>query len=266
MTVELSVIIVNYNGKRFLQDCLDSLYRSLDNITFEIIVLDNNSTDDSCCFLQTNFPEVELIQSAVNLGFGKGNNKAVELANGNYLLLINNDTVVLDPISPALDLLKSDNTIGVIGINMLNGDAKYLTAAGNFPNFKNMLRMKYLLQLSGDFKTQDFKRDSYDVDWLGGSFLLLNKETYTKVGGFDQDYFMYVEDVDLCRKIANLGLRRVFFPKISYLHFVGFNKSKNPLLVRGYEIYIAKHYRGYKKTLLSVALLINKTVKRLKDI
>jgi GT2 family glycosyltransferase len=265
MTVELSVIIVNYNGKRFLQDCLDSLYRCLDNINFEIVVIDNNSTDDSCNFLQTDFPEVMLIQSSINLGFGKGNNKAVEHANGKYLLLINNDTVVLDPISPALDFLKSDKSIGVIGINMLNGDAQYLTAAGNFPNFKNMLRMKYLLQLSGDFKTQDFKRDSYDVDWLGGSFLLLKKETYTKIGGFDQDYFMYVEDVDLCRKIANLGLRRVFLPNLSYIHFVGFNKTKNPLLVKGYEIYIRKHFRGLKRKLLSLALFINKTVKRLKD-
>lgn len=117
-----------------------------------------------------------------------------------FLLLINNDTVVLDPISPALEILKFDNSIGVIGINMLNGNREYLPAAGNFPNFNNMFQMKKLLQIGTEFKTGKFTNTQYEVDWLGGSFLLLRKETYELIKGFDEDYFLYVEDVDFPKK------------------------------------------------------------------
>ena len=99
MKIELSVIIVNFNGVQYLKECLDSLYKKLSDIAFEIIVLDNNSSDDSCNFLKNNYPGVKLIESKINLGFGKRNNEAVKAAQGSFLLLINNDTVVLDSIS-----------------------------------------------------------------------------------------------------------------------------------------------------------------------
>lgn len=264
MKIELSVIIVNYNGVQYLKECLDSLYKKLSDIAFEIIVLDNNSSDDSCNFLKTNYPDVKLIESKINHGFGKGNNEAVKEAQGFFLLLINNDTVVLDPISPALEILKFDNSIGVIGINMLNGNREYLPAAGNFPNFNNMFQMKKLLQIGTEFKTGKFTNTQYEVDWLGGSFLLLRKETYELIKGFDEDYFLYVEDVDFSKKIANLGLKRIFLPNYSYIHFVGFTKAKNLTLIKGYEIYISKHFKGFDKLLITAALKINKLVKTFK--
>jgi GT2 family glycosyltransferase len=264
MKIELSVIIVNYNGVHYLKDCIDSLYQNLSNIAFEIIVLDNNSTDDSRAYLITNFPEVKLIESKINHGFGKGNNEAVKSAEGSYLLLINNDTVVLDSISPVLEILKSDATIGVIGINMLNGKKEYLPAAGIFPNFQNMFQMNKLLQIGTEFNSGNFSNDKYEVDWLGGSFLLLRRETYNKINGFDEDYFLYVEDVDFSKRIANLGLKRIFLPNYYYVHFVGFSKAKNPMLIKGYEIYISKHFSGFDKLLVTVALKINKLVKSIK--
>jgi GT2 family glycosyltransferase len=264
MKIELSVIIVNFNGVQYLKECLDSLYQNLSDIAFEIIVLDNNSSDDSRNFLKNNFPDVKLIESKINLGFGKGNNEAVKAAQGSFLLLINNDTVVLDPISPALEILKSDTSIGVIGINMLNGKKEYLPAAGNFPNFNNMFQMKKLLQIGNEFNSGKFASEQYEVDWLGGSFLLLKKETYDQIKGFDEDYFLYVEDVDFSRKIANLGLKRIFLPNYSYIHFVGFTKAKNPMLIKGYEIYISKHFKGFDKLVIAAALKINKLVKTIK--
>lgn len=266
MKVQLSVIIVNYNGQFFFKDCLDSLYNKLAGIAFEIIVFDNNSTDNSCLYLKENYSQVILIESKINHGFGKGNNEAVKYAKGDFLLLINNDTIVLDNVLPVLNHLKSNDKNGVIGINMLNKNKEYIPAAGVFPNVKNMFLMKKLLQIDDEFISGKFSKASYNVDWLGGSFLILTKELYTKINGFDEDYFMYVEDVDFCKKISIKGYARIFLPNYSYVHFVGFTKSKNPLLIKGYELYISKHFKGLEKHFVMLALKINKFVKKIKSL
>lgn len=265
MKVELSVIIVNYNGSKYLKGCLDSLHQNLSGINYELIILDNHSADDSCQYIKANFPDVKLIESKINYGFGKGNNEAVQHAQGDYLLLINNDTIVLDPLLPVLEFLKADPSVGVIGINMLNGNKDYLPAAGNFPNVKNMFQLKKLLQIDAEFESGNFSKNSYEVDWLGGSFLLVPKKVYQEIRGFDEDYFMYVEDVDFSKKIADLGLKRIFLPGYSYIHFVGFTKAKNPMLIKGYEIYLSKHFKGFDKRLVMTALKINKWVKKIKS-
>jgi len=266
MNPELSVLIVNYNGLKYLKSCLDSLYDKLKEISSEIIIIDNNSKDGSCDFIKTNYPKVKLIESKINYGFGKGNNEAVKYALGDYLLLINNDTIVLDSLKPVLEYLKSDNKIGVVGINMLNVKKDYLRVAGVFPNVKNMFQMKKLLEVSSDFKLGIFSKTSYEVDWLSGSFLMMRKAIYTKINGFDEDYFLYVEDVDFCKRISNLGLKRIFLPNYNYIHFVGFNKTKNHLLVYGYKIYISKHFKGISKIVVSLALQINNFVKKIKNV
>ena len=265
MEIELSVVIVNYNGAKYFKKCLDSLYQNLAGINFEIIILDNNSSDHSRDYIKENFPEVKLIESKTNHGFGKGNNEAVKHSKAKHLLLINNDTIVLDNLKPVLNYLKSDESIGVVGINMLNGEGNYIPAVGNFPTVANLFLMKKLLQISKEFINGKFSKSAYEVDWLGGSFLMLPKSIYDKIGGFDEEYFMYVEDVDFCKKIADIGYKRVFLPNYSYVHFVGFTKSKNPMLIKGYEIYISKHYGGMKKLLVLSALKINKFVKKLKS-
>lgn len=262
--MELSIIIVNYNGLKYLKECFESLFQNLEGIAFEIIVIDNNSQDDSCSYIKDNFPTINLIESKINHGFGKGNNEAVKEAKGEYLLLINNDTIVLDQLKPVLELVKSDKNIGAIGINMLNGNKEYIPAAGNFPNFRNMFQFQKLLDLGIEFKRGKFSKEYYEVDWLGGSFLLLSQNTYTRIKGFDEDYFMYVEDVDFCKKIADIGLKRIFMPNVNYIHFVGFNSRKNPMLVKGYKIYIQKHFSGFKKSIILQILQINSFVKKLK--
>ena len=266
MKVELSVIIVNYNGLKYLKECFESLYHNLSGISFEIIVIDNNSQDESCTYIKSNFPDIKLIASKINLGFGKGNNTAVKHAAGDYVLLINNDTVVLNPLLPVLNYLKSDKSIGVVGINMLNGKREYLTAFGHFPNVRNMFEMKQLLDNGPEFNSGKFEKEAYEVDWLGGSFLMLSRETYREIDGFDEDYFLYVEDVDFCKKIANRGLKRIFLPRYSYVHFVGFDKSKNPMLIKGYQIYISKHFYGAEKFWVTIALSVNKLVKNIKSL
>jgi GT2 family glycosyltransferase len=264
MEVQLSVIIINYNGFVFLKDCLDSLQDKLQSISYEIIIFDNNSKDESCSFIKKNYTEVNLIESKVNFGFGKGNNEAVKQAKGKYLLLFNNDTILLDRVDSLITLLEEDKKAGVVGINMLNKYEEYIPAAGNFPNARNMFQFKKLLDLGLEFKLGKFTKEQYEVDWLGGSFLFLKKETYINVCGFDEDYFMYVEDVDFCKKIANIGLKRIFVPSLNYIHYVGFNKKKNPKLVEGYRIYLKKHKKGFEFVLLFFLLRINSIVKKIK--
>lgn len=266
MKIELSVIIVNYNGFKYLEGCLNSLIQKLSKIIFEIIIIDNNSSDESCNFIRTNYPEVKLIESNINYGFGRGNNEAVKTAKGEYLLLINNDTIVLDYLKPVLDFLKYDKNIGLVGINMLNAQKKYLPAAGKFPNYSNMFQLKNLLDLGNDFKLGVFKNEYYEVDWLGGSFFMLSKKMYFEINGFDEDYFMYVEDVDFCKKIKNKAYKIIFLPNFRYIHFVGFNDKKNKMLIDGYKIYIKKHFSGFQKIILLDLLYFNSIVKKIKSI
>ncbi|MEX0595982.1 MAG: glycosyltransferase, partial [Candidatus Paceibacterota bacterium] len=156
MNIELSVIIVNYNGLKFLSDCLNSLKSNLAEVAHEIIILDNNSKDTSCLFIKEKYPEVTLIESKINHGFGKGNNEAVKSAKGKYLLLFNNDTILLNNIQPVLDLIEQDTKIGVIGIRMLNNNKEYIPSCGNFPDFRNMFQFKKLLDLGSEFQKGKF--------------------------------------------------------------------------------------------------------------
>lgn len=250
---------------RFLDACFNSLYDKLSTLNYEIIVIDNNSTDESCAFIKANHPKVHLIESKINYGFGKGNNEAVKQAKSDTILLLNNDTILLDKIDELVIMLEKDQTIGVIGINMLDGNQKFLPSYGNFPNMLNMLYMKNIQNMDYDLKTGNFSQKSYSVDWIGGAFMLIQKKVYEKIKGFDEDYFMYVEDVDLCKKIEKLSLKRIFVPNYNYIHFVGFSKARNPLLIKGYELFIEKHLKGIDKIKCLFSLKINKTVKFLKN-
>ncbi|AWH84449.1 hypothetical protein HYN59_04650 [Flavobacterium album] len=264
MNIQLSVIIVNYNGLKYLRDCFDSLIDKLGGLTYEIIVLDNDSRDESCSFIEENYPDVILIRSTENLGFGRGNNEAVRHARGEYLLLLNNDTILLDSLMPVYTMVSADPSIGAIGIMMLDGNREYLQSAGKFPDVSGMFRIKNLSNMGKEFETGVFSRTAYEVDWLGGAFLMMPKKIYEEINGFDQNYFLYVEDVDLCKMIADKGYKRIFVPGYRYIHFVGFNTSKNPFLIKGYKIFINKHHKGFTKLKMLFALKINEVIKAIK--
>ncbi|MCO6174794.1 glycosyltransferase family 2 protein [Flavobacterium sp. NRK F10] len=266
MSVELSVILVNYNGIQYLDACLKSIQQHLLEIDYEIILIDNNSQDESCTFIKENYPTICLIESRSNNGFGKGNNLAVQQAKGEYVLLLNIDTVLQDNLKPALDYVKTHKTVGALGINMLNGNKEYLQAVGQFPNLTNLFWMKRAFQFDDDFISGDFSKEIYEVDWLTGSFILMSKRIYDEIKGFDEDYFLYVEDVDFCKRIADLGYKRVFYSKQKYIHYVGFNKKKNPMLIKGYRLYIKKHFKGFYKYLCLGVLKINQSVKMIKGL
>ena len=262
--VQVSVIIINYNGLRFLSDCLHSLIENLKGLVYEIIIWDNASTDNSRVFIQSHFPDVKFISSPENLGFGKGNNEAVKHATGKYILLLNNDTVLLQPVKPLLEIMDSDPTVGLLGVKMLDGNGQYIPSVGRFPKPNSLFYMKRMSDYRTDFKTGVFKKPIYEVDWLGGSFLLTSLKNFQKIKGFDPDYFMYVEDVELNKRYYDAGLKNIFVSTYSYKHFGGFNPKKNHYLIQGYRLYIDKHFKGLQKFAALFMLEINATVKKLK--
>lgn len=255
--MELSIIIVNYNGIKYLKNCLDSIYQYLSDISFEIIIFDNNSSDNSIEFIKKEYPQVILIESRKNLGFGKGNNLAAKKAKGSYLLLLNNDTILLSSLTPLLKMIKKDNTVGAIGIKMLNKKKEYLCSTGRFPKWYNVFLLKNL-----QYIIKEPHNKIISVEWIEGSFIIIPKIVWKKIQGFSEDYFMYAEDIDLCKKISNLGYKRLFYPFASYIHFVGFKNSRNKQLIKSLKIYCEKNMFFIERIIAKTLLTINYLVKK----
>jgi GT2 family glycosyltransferase len=263
MKMELSVIIVNYNGIKYLKECLDSLYDKLKNTSFEIIVIDNNSEDESCSYIKKNYPNVLLIESKENLGFGRGNNLGVKFAKGEIILLLNNDTVLLDSIEPAIEILTKNENLGILTIKMLDENKQYVLSVGKFPSPLKMLKFSLFNERRLEFISGKFDSNKiYYVDWVTGSFMLMRKKDYDTVQGFDPDYFLYVEDVDFCKRMTDAGKKCIFIPSLSFIHFVGFNKTREHFLIKGYQIYARKHFYGFSRAIANGMLAMNKSIKK----
>lgn len=259
--MQLSIIIVNYNGKHFFKDCIESIHRYCSSFSFEIIVVDNNSTDGSQEYIRLNYPEIRLFAEVENLGFGKGNNLGVKKAKGKNILLLNNDTILLENLAPILEAVKKEE-IGIIGIKMLNGDKEYTPSVGKFPKPLGLLKLSTLNYQNEEFVNGDFTKKSYQVDWVSGSFMMIKKIDWNLVYGFDEDFFMYVEDVDLCKRMSDLGKKNIFLSNYTYIHFVGFNKSREIKLITGYKLYSSKHFNLVSSILAKFFLKINYAYKK----
>ncbi len=257
--MKISVIIVNYNGKKFLKNCLDSIYDSLSSFKFEIILIDNCSKDDSVLFIKEFYPDVILIENKENLGFSKGNNLGAGLAKGEYLLLLNNDTILQSSLEKEIAILNKETSIGALGIQMLNGNGEYTCSTGFFPKYTNIFKLKNLYNSQND----NLKSNTQiKVDWIEGSFMLIPKNVWKQVNGFSEDYFMYAEDIDLCKRINDLNYKIVFYPASSYIHFGGFNSSRNSLLIKSLKTYCDKNMTKLEALLSKTMLIFNLLIKK----
>lgn len=265
MKKELSIIIVNYNGKRFLKNCIESIFKMCQGISYEIIIVDNASQDDSVKFLETNYSDtVKLIKSADNLGFAKGNNLGFKHSQGTYILLLNNDTVLKHNLKQALHVIKQAQ-VGALGIKMLGKNNEYRHSVGYFPKAIKLLKLSKLYNKSNGFKTGNFKSSKpKEVEWVEGSFLMTKAEIYNKVNGLDEDYFMYVEDIDICKKITTLNYKILYLPNLEYIHFGGYGISREKMLKNGFNKYINKHFNFPKKQLALLSVAVNFTFKDVK--
>ena len=261
--VKLSIIIVTFNSSRYIKDCLNSIEQFCNSISYEILISDNHSADDTINIAKE-FKRVKILQNKENLGFAKANNLAVHRAMGEYILLLNHDTILLDNLHPLLDLVHHHVNVGAIGIKMLDGNKNYTLSVGRFPKPWQLIRLSSFREkreefLSGDFKNPEVPRG---VDWLTGAFLLTKTEDYQKVGGLDEAYFMYVEDVDYCKKLSLLNKEILFLPSLSFVHFVGFDQTRENLLLKGFEIYAKKFFGSSAYKLAKTCLNINYAVKK----
>ncbi|TXT32057.1 MAG: Glycosyltransferase [Rhodocyclaceae bacterium] len=261
----LSILIVNYNGLRFLADCFASIKKHV-SCSYEIIVVDNASSDGSCQFIADNYPEVRLVASPINTGFTGGNNLAGEHARGKYLLLLNNDTVLLSDIALAVAEF-DDPAVGALGCHLVYGNGTLQHSFG----FEHKPGRLVLFWLLGDIfrnfapaklaetDPAEYARTQANVAWVSGAFLLTRTELWQRLGGLDISYFMYVEDVDYCKRVACAGYRVEYFPGARIVHYGGAGRAWMGLralqnTLRSYLIYTRKNYTVRDVLFLRIAL------------
>lgn len=237
--MKLSILIVNYNGASYLGNCLRSIEQQV-HLDHEVIVVDNASTDGSCDLVKAGFPNVQLITGGKNLGFAGGNNLAAGEARGDYLLLLNPDTILLTDVNSAIEMMERQHNVGILGAKMVSGGGEYRFSSGHFPSPLRHLRFSSMYKKNGFFKHGNFPSGTgqgHAVDWVEGSFLLTRRSLWRKLGGMDEGYFMYGEDLDYCRRVYDLGFLTHYFPGIRYVHYGGFIPSRLPMLLSGFKRY-----------------------------
>ena len=246
--MKLSVVILNYNVKHFLELCLRSVEAAIVNIDAEIIVVDNDSEDDSCLMVKSLFPNVNLIENKENMGFSKGNNIGVTKANGEYLCILNPDTVVSeDTFLKLLEFSETKEELGIVGCKLINGKGEFLPESKRRIPYINAA-FKKLLGNSDDYYANHLKEEDVDqVDVLVGAFMFLKKVVYNKIGGFDEDYFMYGEDIDISYKALKQGYKNFYYGKTSILHFKGESTLRDKNYARRFygamQIFYKKHFK-----------------------
>ncbi len=232
----LSVILVNYNDLHHLKDCLSSLDDGAEDIPFEVIVVDNQSTDGTARWIREHAPRVRLIVNAENLGFARANNQGIRESRGEYILFLNTDTILERQAIPLLlEEMKSDQTVGAIGPALLCGENKFQVSFGKMVSFfqeviqKTMLNPYHRLRLKRHAK-------KCRVGWLSAACLLTRRDILEEVGLFDETFFLYFEDIDICVRIREKGHVLEYFPQARVFHLGGAS-------TKGLELFSRYHYR-----------------------
>ncbi|WP_417351791.1 glycosyltransferase family 2 protein [Flavobacterium alkalisoli] len=256
--MQLSVIILNYNVRYFLEQCVLSVQKALKDIDGEIIVVDNNSPDDSCAMMNQRFPEVTLIENKDNAGFPKGNNIGVAAAKGEYICILNPDTVVAeDTFKKVLQFAKSKTNLGIVGVKLVDGRGNFLPeskrgvptpwvaftkiTALNKAFSKSSLFNKYYVQHLSEDQTGE-------VDILVGAFMVMKRELYLEVGGFDEGCFMYSDDIDLSYTVQQKGKVNYYFHETTVVHYKGESTVKDGTYMNRFreamQFFYKKHFRN----------------------
>lgn len=237
--MKLSVIIVNYNVRYFLEQCLHAALKASRGISTEIFVVDNDSVDGSCQMVSEKFPEVTLIANTENLGFSKANNQAIRLAAGDYILLLNPDTVVEeDSFQKIIRFMDEHPEAGGLGVKMIDGKGRFLpeskrglpTPAVAFWKIFGISRLFPRSKRFGRYHLGHLDPDHiHEIEILAGAFMLLRRTALDKVGLLDEDYFMYGEDIDLSYRITQGGYKNYYFPETTIIHYKGESTKKGSI-------------------------------------
>jgi GT2 family glycosyltransferase len=252
----LSIIIVNYNAEQLILRCLETVFETAGALDYEVIVVDNASTDQSVLAIQQNYPQVTLLCNQQNVGFARANNQAARIARGRYLLLLNSDAFVHDgAISKLTEYMDAHPETGAAGCRLVYEDGILQRSCYSFPTPLTELWQALWLDrlfsessIFGKFRMTYWNYDSYrDVDWVMGAVMILRREAVEQEGLFDEEYFMYSEEMDLCYRLKQAGWKVSFVPDASATHLWGGTSRQNKELafVRLYKsriLFFCKHY------------------------
>ncbi|MDR2691702.1 MAG: glycosyltransferase family 2 protein [Dysgonamonadaceae bacterium] len=270
--MKLSIVIVNYNVKYYLEQCLDSVLKSAQNLDTEIFVVDNHSSDGSLEYLIPKFPSVHFIANKENAGFSTANNQAIEQAKGEYILLLNPDTVLgEDTLSKICRRMDENAQIGAAGVKMLDGFGRFLPESkrgfpspwDSFTKISGLSRLFPRSKIFGGYHLSYLdENEAHEVEVLAGAFMMLRKEAIEKSGSLDNRFFMYGEDIDLSYRIHQTYYANYYFPE-PIIHYKGESTKKDIRYVKHfYEamlIFFNKHYlrsnRLFKWTIRLAILL-----------
>jgi hypothetical protein len=240
--MRVSIIIVNYNTKLLTHDCIKSIYDFTTDLEFEIIVVDNDSNDYSIQYLSSLFPKVIFIKSSTNVGFGLANNLGIKSAKGEFIFLLNSDTILIEnSIKKLYDFFQANEksmNLGVLGCQLLDIDLRLNSVGGDFPTSKteitkmilSIIPMNYKKKILQTFfqhwdinlnKKYNFQQESFEIDYVIGADMFLRKDVFERFKGFSKDYFMYYEEVDLQKKLAESGLSNRIFTRTEIIHIEG---------------------------------------------
>lgn len=250
--MKLSIIIVDYNAKKYIFECLKSIKKNLKNINYEIIIVDNKSKDElkitnqELSDLDLAF-DFKLLTLNSNIGFGGGNNAGARISNGEYLLLLNPDTLIIDDsVNKMLHFVETHKKIGAV-VPLLYQEDGVTLQKSFFGKFQSLLGLTIL---RNNQQKTDLSKEFLYSDIVTGAALMIKKELFDKMNGFDENIFMYLEDDDLCKRIADLGYKNAVFCKAKIIHLEGKssnNKEKKKFYYKSQDYYWQKH-KGFLPT------------------
>lgn len=252
--MQLSVIILNYSVRYFLEQCVLSVQKALEHLDAEIIVVDNHSLDDSCVMMKQLFPNIKLIENKKNVGFPKGNNIAVAKAKGEYICILNPDTVVAeDTFSKILNSKNWQLNTGIIGCKLIDGTGNFLPESKRgvptpWVAFTKIFGLYKISKFFGKYYAHHLtENESGNVDILVGAFMVLKRDLYLQVGGFDENCFMYSDDIDLSYMIQKLGKENFYFHETSVIHYKGESTVRDEKYIQRFreamQFFYKKHFK-----------------------
>ncbi|WP_353931816.1 glycosyltransferase family 2 protein [Okeanomitos corallinicola TIOX110] len=268
-TKSISVILVNYNGADILTDCINSLEKFTSNDNLEIIIVDNNSQDNSIDNLENKYADIKLMKLMKNVGFGAGNNAGAKIATGEFLCFLNTDTILIENTPQILlNYLQQYQDVAVVSPRIIFKDGSYQLSSGKLPSLiveffdkiKYGLDSKFHSILSRFYDKQNSL--TKEVGWVTGACLMIRRDVFDKLGGFDETFFMYFEDKDLCKRVNDAAFKVVYYPQTSLIHLLGGSsrnakKSVNHYYRNSQIYYYQKHLGTIQTAILKLYLRIS---------
>lgn len=248
----LSILMLTYNDAKYLEACLQSIEKNV-SCPFEVILVDNGSAEPVPSELIKRYGWLRLIRSEKNLGFNAGNNMAAKNAQGTYLLLLNIDTILLTDVRMALQLLESDKHIGVVGAQAYDGLQRLRPSAGHFPSSWRLWLFRSLWQ-KPSVRYGPKEQHAFSVGWVEGSFLMTRRTDWQRIGGFDERYFFFGNDLHFCRSMIEQGFAVVQCTAAKYVHYCGYGTSRMGNLYAGFREYHKKFSPPAERRLADFAL------------